>query len=145
MLSIFAVILFIFLILEGSISALPLVLIALLNIVIVRRDSTVFVAAFLIGILLDIFALRAIGQTSIFFLFFVLLILLYQRKYEINSYPFVFFAAFFGSLFYIIIFGGSNLILLALCNAFIAILLYGITRLLVQSPLLHHSKGLHYK
>lgn len=145
MFPIYVAIVLIFLILEGSISALPLVLIALLNMIIVKRDSAVFVSAFIVGILLDIFALRSIGETSIFFLAFVLLILLYQRKYEINSYPFIFFAAFFGSLIYLLIFGGSTIILLALCNALIAVLLFGITRLLLQSPLLHHSKGLHYK
>src|SRR5579859_116016 len=91
--------------LEGTVTTLPLVLICLLCLTIFFRNLYLFIAAFFVGILLDAFALRELGETSIFFLLLIFLILLYQRKYEINSYPFVLIASFVGSLLYLLLFG----------------------------------------
>src|SRR5258706_10781636 len=84
--------------LEGTVTTLPLVLIYLLCLTIWKRDAVVFPIAFVGGLLLDILVVRAIGVSSLFFVIFVFLALLYQRKYEINSYPFVAFASFLGSI-----------------------------------------------
>lgn len=115
--------------LQGTITTLPLVLICLLCLTIFKRDAGVFPIAFFVGFLLDVFTLHRIGGASIFFLIFVLLILLYQRKYEINSYPFVAAASFLGSWFFLLIFGEAHVFWLSLMNVFIGIVLFMLLRL----------------
>ncbi len=126
------ILLFFSIILEGTITALPLVLICLICMTIVLRDSFIFLLAFFAGILLDAFALRTLGGTSIFLLVIVFLILLYQRKYEIITYPFVLISSFVGALLYLIIFGYSGALILALVSTAIAVLLFMIYRLKVK-------------
>lgn len=97
-------------IVEGTMTTLPLVLVCLLCLTILTRDTIVFLVAFVAGIFLDAFALRSIGGTSIFLLLFVFLILLYQRKYEIYSYQFVMVAAFIGSVLFLKMFGYDGIL-----------------------------------
>src|SRR6266700_5012533 len=85
-------------IIEGTITTLPLVLIFLLLLAIRRRDEVVFVVAFISGLVLDILRLHTVGGTSLFLLCFLFLVLLYERKYEIDSLPFVILAAFVGTV-----------------------------------------------
>jgi len=110
--------------LEGTVTNLPLVLICLVILTIATRNLFLFILAFVAGIFLDTFALRPIGLTSIFLLLCVFLMLLYQRKYEINSYPFVLLASFVGSLVYLLIFGYANAFVLALGSVIVALLLF---------------------
>jgi hypothetical protein len=108
--------------LEGTLASLPLVFVCLLCLTIVLRSSVLFLVAFLAGILLDVFALRSVGETSMFLLGAIFLLFLYQRKYEINSYPFVLLASFIGSLLYLFFFGYPYAFLQAiLCTIFAAI------------------------
>src|ERR1700722_19662289 len=127
---------------EGTVTALPLVLICLICMTIVLRDSFIFLLAFLAGILLDAFALRTLGGTSIFLLSVVFIILLYQRKYEINTYPFVLMASFVGSLLYLMIFGYNGAMLLAFVSTIIAVLLFMIYRLRLKDEA--SREKLHY-
>jgi hypothetical protein len=127
-----APLLIISILLEGTVTIIPLVLVCLLCMTIFKRDASVFPIAFFAGIFLDIFVLHIIGGASIFFLVFVLLILLYQRKYEINSYPFVAVSSFLGSWMFLVIFGYGGAILQALLASLIAIFLFGILRLGVR-------------
>ena len=115
--------------LEGTVTSLPLVFLCLLCLTILLRDSWLFLVAFLAGIFLDTFALRPLGESSIFFLIVVFLILLYQRKYEINTYPFVLIASFVGSLIFLIIFAYNAAVILASVSAIIAILLFMLIRI----------------
>ena len=133
-------------ILQGAITPLPLVLLCLLYVTIIMRQGIpVFFLAFVTGLLLDTFALRPIGETSIFFLLFTFLVLLYQRKYEINSYQFVLVASFLGSLLYLSIFNYPDIWSISGFNALLACIFFAFVRLLHSSPLLHHQTGLHYK
>ncbi len=77
------------LLLEVTVVRLPLVLFLLLIIFVRKKNSELFVFALFIGILLDILNLQRIGITSIFFLSLLFLVHLYDRKYEINTLPFV--------------------------------------------------------
>lgn len=115
--------------LEGTVTSLPLVFLCLLCLTILLRDSWLFLVAFLAGIFLDTFALRPLGESSIFFLIVVFLILLYQRKYEINTYPFVLIASFVGSLIFLVIFAYNAAVILASVSAIIAILLFMLIRI----------------
>ncbi|HEX8931722.1 MAG TPA: hypothetical protein VF810_01045 [Patescibacteria group bacterium] len=126
------VILLIFSILfEGTVTTLPLVMICLLCLTILRREVNIFFIAFLAGLILDIVTVKTLGSESLFFVVFVFLILLYQSKYEINSYPFVAVAALVGAFGFLWIFGG-NLWLDSILSSFIALLFFTWFRLINQ-------------
>lgn len=130
MLAILLIVLGLAVLLEGSITTLPLTLVCLLCLTIIKRDDKVFIAAFVAGLFLDIFALRQLGGTSIFFLLFVFLLLLYQRKYEIYSTPFVLVASFIGSALFLFTFGYGNVLGQAVLSTLIGSVLFLIIRLL---------------
>jgi cell shape-determining protein MreD len=115
--------------LEGTITALPLVLVCLLCLTILKRDAVVFFAAFFAGLILDVLVVHRVGGASIFFLSYVFLILLYQKKYEINSYIFVAVSAFLGSLGFLGMFGYGNMFWQALVSSLIAVVLFAIFKL----------------
>jgi cell shape-determining protein MreD len=112
---------------EGTITTLPLVLICLLCLTIRKRDGSIFPIAFFAGLLVDVLRIQSLGGSSIFFLVFVLLILLYQRKYEINSYPFVAVSSFLGSWIFLALFGYSGSFGQALVSAGIGLLLFRVS------------------
>lgn len=114
--------------LQGTITTLPLVLITLLCLTILRRDWSVFPLAFFSGLFLDALLVHRMGEASMFLLAFVFIILLYQRKYEINSYQFTFVASFLGSAIFLLVYGSSNVFLQAVISSFIALLLFGVVR-----------------
>lgn len=124
MIAFLLILLLISIFLEGTMTVLPLVFICLLCLTILMRDQLIFFIAFFAGMLLDAFLLRPIGETSIFFLLVVFLIFLYQRKYEINSYPFVFIASFCGSFLSLLVFGYANAFVDASASSLIALLLF---------------------
>lgn len=125
--------------LEGTMTTLPLVFICLLILTIFMRNLFLFILAFLVGIFLDAFVLRPLGESSIFLLFIVFLTLLYQRKYEINSYPFVMIASFCGSLVFLLLFGYANVLGQSILSAIIAVFLFIIFRLNVKKETSHGS------
>ena len=114
--------------LEGTKTIVPLVVVCFVCMVTIMRSSFIFFLAFLSGIILDVFALRTIGGASIFLLIFVFLMLLYRRKYEIYSYPFVFISSFAGSLLFLLLFGYQNSLVLAILSSMIAFLLFVMLR-----------------
>ncbi len=126
------ILLIIAVIIEGSITSLPLTLIVLLCLTTIRRDTAVFIAAFVAGIFLDIFALRQVGGASIFFITFVFLILLYQRKYEIYSYPFVLVGTFLGAALFLSIFNYANVLPQAGISVIAAFFLFACMRLFTK-------------
>src|SRR5687767_2330100 len=95
---------------EAAVTSLPLILIFLLCATIIRRDLTLFPFAFFAGLLLDLLQVRTIGSTSIYFVLCLFLVLLYQKKYEIDSYPFVAAAGFLASFGFLILFGSGNIL-----------------------------------
>ncbi len=94
-----------------------IVLIILLLLTAKLGDKTIFLVAFVSGLFLDLLQLRPLGQTSLFLTIFVFIVLLYERKFQIRTLPFVFISAFLGSFAYLSIFGGSQIFLTALITA----------------------------
>lgn len=118
--------------LQATVTTLPLFLIALLVIYVLKKNVWVFAAAFLGGLLLDVAAVRSLGQTSLFFISFLALISFYQRKFEINTLPFILFSAFAGSALFFYLFGAKTFLLQSLTStAFAAILFLGL-RLIIH-------------
>lgn len=115
---------FIAFILEAFVTTIPLVLDILLILYIINRKAWVFLAAFIIGLLLDISAVRVLGQSSIFFITLLFIATLYERKFEITSGYFVFFASFLGSLIYLLIFGFNHAFWQALANSTISLFIF---------------------
>jgi len=110
--------------LEGTITSIPLVVLALLVFYILKRQSSIFTIAFVSGIILDILSVRTLGSSSAFFIAFIFIVLLYERKFEIATYPFVLFASFLGGTSYLLIFGYDHVLEQALANSLIAALLF---------------------
>jgi cell shape-determining protein MreD len=100
--------LFLLIIVESSVTTLPLVLLFLIIFAVFVRSESVFLLAFFAGLLLDILTLRPLGLSSAFFLSCLFLILLYERKFEIGTFYFVAFASFFSSLGYLLLFPSSH-------------------------------------
>lgn len=94
--------------LEGSVTTLPLTLLLLIVLYCLTRADWIFIAAFVAGIILDVFLIRPLGVSSIFFLSTLLLIFLYQRKFEITSMYFMAGAQILCSMCYLWIFGGLS-------------------------------------
>jgi hypothetical protein len=117
------------LLLEMTLTSLPLVLVFLLILTVWTRRPFVFVLAFCAGLCIDVAALNPIGETCIYLLCFLFLILLYRRKYEIYSFPFVIFASFAGSSIYLLLLGGNSVLYQGLVCAFITFIVFGFIQL----------------
>lgn len=109
---------------EATITPIPIVALVLLVFYIVKRSSQVFFPAFVSGIVLDIFSVRTLGLSSLFFIAFMFTVFLYERKFETQTITFVFFATFLGSLIYLKIFGYNNILFQSFINAIIGVLLF---------------------
>lgn len=111
-------------ILEGTITSLPIVLDVLLVFFIVKKRSRLLLPAFFSGIALDIFRVRPLGLTGIFFIVFILLVFLYERKFETATYPFVFFSSFLGGALYLFLFGSGQVLGQPLVSSIVAVLIF---------------------
>ncbi|OGH29824.1 MAG: hypothetical protein A3B41_04030 [Candidatus Levybacteria bacterium RIFCSPLOWO2_01_FULL_37_26] len=118
------VLIFFFLSVLEAITTLPLVFILLLCLYIVFERTWIFTIAFFTGLFLDLYLVRTLGQTSLYFLVFLIVILLYERKFEIKTKPFVFFVSFLGSLGYLLIFRYDYIFWQAVASAIIAVLIF---------------------
>jgi len=107
-----------------AITTIPLVLIVLLCLAVVFEGPWIFALAFFMGLFLDVFQLRNLGQTSLFFIVFLIIVLLYERKFEIKTKPFVFLSTFVGTLFYLLLFNYEYVFGQALVSSIIAVLLF---------------------
>jgi len=111
--------------LEATVTTIPLVFLLLLFLTLLYRSYWIFLIGFLSGILLDVVLFRTLGMTSLFFVSFSFIVLMYQRKFEISTLPFVFAASFLGSFIYLLLFSAGNLIIFqaAFC-AIVAMLVF---------------------
>jgi|WetSurMetagenome_2_1015567.scaffolds.fasta_scaffold581908_2 cell shape-determining protein MreD len=91
---------FLALLLESTVIHLPLILILLLILFVNNKSYNVFILAFFLGLLLDIMTVQRLGTSSLFFLVFLFLVYLYDRKYRIKTLPFVSIAAGIAAFLY---------------------------------------------
>lgn len=124
MLILLLILLSVSILLEGTMTTLPFVLIVLLISGIARRSTMVFSLAFFAGLILDLLTVRLLGSTALFFLLFLFLIFLYQKKYEINSYPFVLVSSFAGAILYLNFFDYNSVFVQAGISSVIALILF---------------------
>lgn len=106
------------LILEASLTTIPFVFLVLLVFMVLSKGNWLFAFGFIFGLLLDLVGFRTLGLSSAFFVIYLFLVLLYQSKFEIETYFFVLISAFLGSFIYLFITGPvESLILQAVLSA----------------------------
>ena len=116
--------LFIFFILllfvHATILTIPIFISVLLMVYIFKKESWAFPLAFFSGIILDTLTVRDLGISSLFMILFLLLVVLYENKFEIKTIPFVLLASFIGSFFYLLIFNYDFALIQGIVNACVA-------------------------
>ena len=108
----------------SGITTIPLSIPLLIVCSVIFRRPSIFFIAFALGLLLDLFLLRPLGQTGLFFIFAILTVFLYERKFETQTLTFVFISSFLGSLIYLIVFGYDGVLIQSFVNAIIGVLLF---------------------
>lgn len=125
----FVILLILALILEASLTSLPLILLILLVLTIVYRKKEVFFLAFFFGIYFDMLSFKTIGTTSLFLITFLFLVLLYQRKFEIATNNFVLISSFLGSFGFLFVLGyTSSIILESMLGSALGIVLFHVLK-----------------
>ncbi len=109
--------------LEGVLVSIPLTIGVLVVLYVVLRRNSIFIAM-LYGLLLDIFLLRQLGVTTLFFVLFIGVLGLYERKFEIASYQFVLFATAGGATGYCLLFLHSYIFIRTVSAVLFALLLF---------------------
>jgi cell shape-determining protein MreD len=113
------------LVLEVSLTTLPLIFLVLLCLIVTLKEDWLFILAFIFGLLFDLLAFKTLGITSAFLVLFLFLVLLYQSKFEITTGYFVFIASFLGSLLFLFLQGYTHLIIIqAILSSIIALILF---------------------
>ena len=113
--------------LEITVTTLPLVFLILLSVAVISKKEWIFALAFILGLILDVFSFKLIGASSIFFLVFIFLVFMYQKKFEIATKPFIFLASFLGSLAFLLLFSFSSLIIVeAILSAIIGTVIFSL-------------------
>lgn len=95
---------------EGTVTSLPLVLMSLILLTVFTKSQDVFLIAFLSGVILDILLVRSVGESSVFFLVMLFIVFLYDRKFEIQSLFFVEIITLVGASLYLIIFPSPQIV-----------------------------------
>lgn len=112
------------LMLESSVTTLPLTFITLVVFTVLWRDEKILLAGFVAGLLLDIMTISTLGISSLFFTIFLSLVLLYEKKLEITSIYYLVLFSFMGSLIYSYLKHFDSPLFLSLAAALIAVLIF---------------------
>jgi len=115
------------LILEVSLTTIPLVFLVLLSLAVLYKEAIIFPIAFLFGIFLDLFTFQTPGISSTILIIFLFLVLLYQRKFEIATNRFIVASSFLGSFGYLLFMKyNDNLLLQAVLSSIIGLIIFRI-------------------
>lgn len=120
------IIFFLLTMLLSALTTIPLFIAIIVVATVIFKKPWIFFIAFLLGLFLDLFLLRSLGQTGLILSIFILIITLYERKFEAQTLAFVFFTTFLGSFIYLMIFGYNNVLVQSLITALVAVLLFKI-------------------
>jgi len=118
------------LLLESTITTLPLVLIVILLLFVQKKSSGVLILAFLLGLVLDLLKVQRVGTSSLFFTVFLFCVYLYERKYEINTFLFVLIASAVSSAGYALILNMQDVLLLVTISVLITGFAFMLTKIL---------------
>jgi len=110
----------------SGITTIPLAVPLLIVCSVIFRKPSVFFIAFILGLLFDLFLLRPLGQTGLFFIIAIFTVFIYERKFEIQTATVVFFSSFLASLIYLMVFKYDNVLIQSFVSSLLAILLFRI-------------------
>ena len=128
---VFFLLLLVTLMLEGTIIVLPLSLSVLLIMYVLSKDTRIVFVGLVAGLVLDAMLVRQFGLTSLFISVFLLVVHLYERKFEVTTYPFVIFASTAGTMLYSIVFTTPVLLGQLVISIVASIILYLLMKKLV--------------
>lgn len=111
---------------EAVFTTIPLVYIFFMAYYIRKKSINLFIFGLFAGALLDIMNVREYGLTSMVYAFVFFLSLLYERKYEMNTVPFMFLSSFFGSIVLLSIYGASNIVLQSIAAGVIGVIFFNL-------------------
>ncbi|MEK9178458.1 MAG: hypothetical protein AAB801_01610 [Patescibacteria group bacterium] len=120
----FVIILALTILLEASLTTIPLTLVLLLIYAVYKNDLNVLFLGFFSGLFLDILRLETVGITSLYFVIFLSLVLMYKRKFETESVYYLLFFCFLGVLLFSFLNGLGNPIAQAILSTALALLIY---------------------
>jgi hypothetical protein len=118
------ILLTLFTIVFSGISTIPFSIGLLALATVLFRKPWTFFLALGLGLFLDLNTISLLGYSSLVLIVFVLLLFLYERKFETRTTAFVFLSTFLGSILYLKVLGFQTIILQALINALIFVLLF---------------------
>lgn len=124
----YVIVLTIVFLLESTLTTLPLLFLTLLLCYVSKKDSILFPLAFLFGLFIDITLLQNLGYSSLFFVVLLFIIFSYERKFEVQSTSFIFFASFLGSVGYIFLLSDKDVLSHAFITAFFTSILFVIIK-----------------
>lgn len=124
----FFVLLFIAILLESTVTTLPVVLCVLFCFGIMLRNPSILFWGFIGGIIIDALSFHTMGVSSLFFLLFFMIVFLYERKFEIQSIAFVFLFSLLGSLLYLCMLGMHTIIASSIVSACMSTGMYVLLR-----------------
>jgi cell shape-determining protein MreD len=132
---VFLFLLFCFAILfESTLVQIPLTLIIFCILTVIYKEEWIFPVSLCSGILLDALNFRPIGATSLFFLLFLFVVFLYEKKFELRSVWFVIFIVGIGSLLFLLIFGHTLLVVQVAVSVGVAVFLFFLFSFLQPLP-----------
>lgn len=110
-------------VIEGLATTIPLVWVVLLVQYSLRRKP-LFIHALIAGLALSLFSVSSLYVYSLVLIMLLLTVVLYERKFEISTLPFVALASFFGSIVFLFIGGYNEVLLQAFVSALLASFLF---------------------
>ena len=122
------IIFFLLTMLLSALTTIPFFVAIIVVFTVIFKKPWIFFIAFLLGLFLDLFLLRPLGQTSLVFSIFILIITLYERKFEAQTLTFVFISSFLGSLIYLMIFDYQSIFFQSFINSLLAVLVFRLVK-----------------
>lgn len=116
--------------LEGSLTTIPILLSILIACWTCRLNPLlVYGASFIGGMFLDIAHVEGIiGMTGVVYIFFLFIVSLYERKFEIHTFQFAGFASFIGAFIFLTIFKHEFIIIQSIIATGITLILFALFR-----------------
>lgn len=110
--------------LESSVTSIPLLFNILLVWFILSKDQSIFFLAFVTGIVLDILLVQKVGISSLYSIVAIFIVVLYEKKFEIQTPAFVFLSSFLGSFGYLILINQQFIIQQAILSALLSTVVF---------------------
>ena len=114
----------IFVIIASGITTIPFSVGLVILSAVLFRKSWVFFLALILGLFLDSGMMGVLGYSSLILAFVVLMVFLYEKKFEVQTSAFIFVLTFLGSAFYLKIFGHQQILLQALINSLFTVIFF---------------------